>query len=184
MALDVQPQAAACGQLSYLLTDPRTRCCAVVDPLPETADTLACSITSNDLICEWVLSTSDAHSGGSAARAFAERFLCSRTGGPAAPEGDNAPGYDVAFTDDQRFSIGHVHGRVWLGSDCASFVFDGLILSGCPVGAMATVGRRDALNRLRDDCCVMLHKPLDPARPYSGYRSSLGELKQLGVFIG
>ena len=177
MGLEILPQAAATGEMSYLLTDPRTRCCAVVDPDDATADALCCAIRSNDLICEWVLSTAAPEEGAEAAGTFSEHFLCPRTGGPAGREGSNVDGYDVVFGDDQRFTIGHVNGRAWVGDLCASYVFDGLIVAGCPVGAMATVGRVDTLQRLGDECCVMLHKPLNPAKPYAGFKSSLGELK-------
>ncbi len=185
MVLEVLPHAGLQGSLSYLLTDPRTKCCAVVDPLPDTAEALACGITSNNLICEWVLSTGDALEGGSTARSFADRFLCPRTAGPAGRDTVDAPHpFDVTFEDDQRLTIGHANGRVWVGEGCASYIFDGLIVAGCPVGVMSTAGRVDTLKRLGDECCVMLHKPLDPAHPYAGYRSSLGELKQLGAIIG
>ena len=176
--LDIHPFASPLsGHLSYLLIEPRTRCCAVVDPHPDTAEAIEANVRTGALICEWVLSTGVEAEDARAAREFAERFLCARTAGGCAD-------YDLALADDERMTLGHAHGRAWVGASCVSYVFDDLIVTGCPNGAMSTVGRMDRLKRLQDDCTVVLGTPLDASKPFASHRSSLGELRALAAVMG
>ncbi|MCP5182671.1 MAG: hypothetical protein H6993_01850 [Pseudomonadales bacterium] len=172
MTLQVTPvysREANC--FSYLACDPRTRCCAVINPLAGTVDAVNAMIEAGGFICEWVLATGDASVNRQAAYELARHHLCARTAGPA------GNGFDVTVADDQTIRVGHLHGRVVLDSGCASYVFDGTIFAGCCESAHSTVGRDDPLNKLTDDCKVLLHHPLQDDAPMSSYRRTLGELR-------
>jgi hypothetical protein len=172
MTLQVTPiHAAAENCFTYLATDPRTRCCAVINPLPGTIDAVNAAIDAGGLICEWVLGTGHDSKASLAARALTERHICARTAGP------DGAGYQLSLADDHCVRVGHVHGRVVLQEGHASYVFDGKIFSGCCVTAHVTVGRADPLHRLQDDFSVLLHQPVEETAPMDSYQRSLGELR-------
>jgi len=172
MTLQVTPifcSAEKC--FSYLAVDSRTQCCAVINPLPGTVDAVNAAVAAGSLICEWILATGSGPNGRSAAARLSAEHICARTAGP------EGAGYQLELNDDHCVRLGHLHGRVALNGGHASYIFDGRIFAGCPVTAHSTVGREDPLNRLSDDCTVLLHHPVDESAPRETCQRTLGELR-------
>ncbi len=156
---------------SYLAVDSRTQCCAVINPLPGTVDAVNAAVAAGSLICEWILATGNHPKGRQAAAQLTAEHICARTAGPS------GAGYQLELDDDHSVRLGHLHGRAALNGDHASYIFDGKIFAGCPVTAHSTVGRADPLNRLSDDCTVLLHHPIEGGLPQENCKRSLGELR-------
>lgn len=156
---------------SYLAVDSRTQCCAVINPLPGTVDAVNAAIAAGSLICEWILATGNDPKGRDAAARLTSEHICARTAGP------EGAGYQLELHDDHCVRLGHLHGRVAMNDGHAAYIFDGKIFAGCPVTAHSTVGRSDPLNRLADDCTVLLHHPVDGGAPKDTCKRTLGELR-------
>ena len=172
MTLQVTPIHSSLENcFTYLVTDSRTRCCAVINPLPGTLDAVNAAIAAGDLICEWILATGHDTAARRAAVELTDSHICARSAGP------QGAGYQLQLSDDHCIRLGHVHGRVVLQDGYASYVFDGKIFSGCAVTAHVTAGRTDPLNRLTDDCSVLLHQPLEGRAPMDSHQRSLGEIR-------
>jgi hypothetical protein len=172
MTLQVTPFFCSVEKcFTYLAVDSRTNCCAVINPLPGSVDAVNATIAAGNLICEWVLATGSDPQARIAAAVLTGQHVCACTAGPA------GAGYQMELKDDQCIRLGHLHGRVAISDGHASYVFDGRIFAGCPVTAHFTVGRADPLNRLSDECTVLLHQPMEGGAPRDMCQRTLGELR-------
>lgn len=172
MTLQVTPFFCSSEKcFTYLATDSRTSCCAVINPLPGTVDAVNAAVSTGNLICEWILATGADPKAREAAGTLLDQHICARTAGPA------GAGCQLELEDDCCVRLGHMHGRVALHEGAASYIFDGKIFAGCPVTAHSTVGRVDPLNRLDDDCTVLLHHPLEGGAAKDNCQRTLGQLR-------
>lgn len=131
----------ASGSCSYLLCNPGSRTCAVIDPVlgydarsrtidTRQADEMIEFVRINDCIVEWILETHLHRDRPSSAGYLKRHFLCAQIGmGRAAldappPRWCNDADFSIAaggwsgtladrwFGDDERIRLGHVRGRV------------------------------------------------------------------------
>jgi len=140
---------------SYVVTESRSRTCAVIDPVlnfdkatgraaTRTADEIVTFVKANDLIVEWLLETHVHADHLSAARYLKSRFVCAQMGigsgivqvrdliDGSAPEPETL--FDRLFQDGDRISLGHATGRVIATPGhtpaCVSYRFEQLVFVG------------------------------------------------------
>jgi glyoxylase-like metal-dependent hydrolase (beta-lactamase superfamily II) len=141
---------------SYVLVEPVSRCCAVIDPVlnfdlstgettTQGADEIVAFVKANDLIVEWLLETHVHADHLSAARYLKSRFVCAQLGigegvrnvhsliGAGLPEPDETS-FDRLFCNGERLSIGHACGRVFATPGhtpgCVAYRFEDLVFVG------------------------------------------------------
>ena len=160
MHLVVHPVLNADGRsFSYVLVNPASQRCAIVDPMLEydpeldqvttdTADRIIEFVSANALIVEWILETR-LHTGHlSAARYLKSAFVCAQIGiGSRVTEAraqlaqyldvnvaSGLQSHDRLFEDQSRICIGHACGRVLhvpgVAVDAVAYVFEGVALVG------------------------------------------------------
>ncbi len=141
---------------SYVVTEPCSRTCAIIDPVLDfdaqrgvagtgPADEIVAFVKANDLIVEWLLETHVHADHLSAARYLKTRFVCAQNGigagvirtralvDPALP--DPASGvFDRLFEEGDRIVLGHATGRVMATPghtpSCVCYHFDNLVFTG------------------------------------------------------
>ncbi len=137
---------------TYVVVEPATRACAIIDPVlnydPQTgassraADRLADFVMANGLVVEWLLETHVHADHLSAARYLKDRFRAAQIGisanvskvqrafanalnRPIAVDGSQ---FDRLFMDGERIRLGHLTGRVVATPGhtpaCVTYVFD------------------------------------------------------------
>ena len=146
---------AATHSFTFVLIEPDTRCCAIVDPVldydPESgsictrsADGLVEFVQANGLIVEWLLETHIHADHLSASRYLKSRFVCAQMGigagvrsvreliDAAAPDPEAT--FDRLFERNDRISLGRASGRVLCTPghtpSCVSYQFEDLVLVG------------------------------------------------------
>jgi len=144
---------------SYVLVEPASRTCAVIDPVlnydPDTgtactrsADEIVEFVKANDLIVEWLLETHVHADHLSAARYLKSRFVCAQIGVGAGviplqkamasrlepPIRADGSQFDRLFQDGERICLGHACGRVLFTPGhtpaCVCYAFEGLVFVG------------------------------------------------------
>lgn len=140
---------------SYVIVEPGSRTCAVIDPVldfcPESgrtstvqADRIVDFVKANDLIVEWLLETHVHADHLSATPYLKSRFVCAQSGigagirevrsliDPDAPEPEAR--FDRLFEDGDRIGLGHACGRVMATPGhtpaCVSYRFEDLVFVG------------------------------------------------------
>ncbi len=150
---------AATSSYSYVLVEPGSGVCAVIDPVmgyrPDTGEVDSSSamnivdfVNANGLIVEWLLETHVHADHLSAARFLKEKFVCAQIGiGERVVElqqsmaahlnmniATDGSQFDRLFAEGERVCLGHSCGRVWSTPGhtpaCISYVFDGLAFVG------------------------------------------------------
>jgi len=149
----------ATSSYSYVLVEPGSGVCAVIDPVldydPQSgcastflADQIIEFIKSNDLIVEWILETHVHADHLSAARYLKTHLVCAQLGIGAqvcalqqsmaphlsAPIASDGSQFDRLFCEGERICLGHACGRVMQTPGhtpvCVSYVFDELAFVG------------------------------------------------------
>jgi glyoxylase-like metal-dependent hydrolase (beta-lactamase superfamily II) len=147
------------SSFSYVLVDPGSRVCAVIDPVlgytaesaqvdTDLADRIVEFVKANDLIVEWLLETHVHADHLSASRYLKSRFVCAQLGIGAqvvtlqqamaqhlsAPIAVNGSQFDRLFENGERICLGHSCGRAMVTPGhtpaCVSYVFEGLVFVG------------------------------------------------------
>lgn len=147
------------SSFSYVLVDPGSRICAVIDPVlgyvaesgqvdTALADRIVDFVKANDLIVEWLLETHVHADHLSASRYLKSRFVCAQLGIGAevvalqqamlphlnAPIAADGSQFDRLFEDGERICLGHSCGRVMVTPGhtpaCVSYAFEGLAFVG------------------------------------------------------
>lgn len=140
---------------SYVIAEPGSRTCAIVDPVldydpltrttsTEQADRIVTFVKANDLIVEWLLETHVHADHLSAASYLKSRFVCAQSGigagiaavreliDPDVPE--PAERFDRLFEDGDRIGLGHASGRVLATPGhtpaCVCYRFEDLVFVG------------------------------------------------------
>jgi glyoxylase-like metal-dependent hydrolase (beta-lactamase superfamily II) len=150
---------AATSSYSYVLVEPGSGVCAVIDPVlgyqPETGEidtrsamNIVDFVKANGLIVEWLLETHVHADHLSAARFLKQEFVCAQIGiGERVIElqqsmaahlnmeiATDGSQFDRLFSEGERVCLGHSCGRVWSTPGhtpaCVSYVFDGLAFVG------------------------------------------------------
>ena len=156
MALMVTPFFdPATSSYTYVVVEPCSRTCAVIDPVldydPTTgttstvrADEIVSFVKANDLIVEWLLETHVHADHLSATRYLKSRFVCAQSGigagiravrellDPSAPEPEAC--FDRLLNEGDRIALGHASGRVLATPGhtpaCISLRFEELVFVG------------------------------------------------------
>ncbi|MGE0622467.1 MAG: MBL fold metallo-hydrolase [Pseudomonadales bacterium] len=140
---------------SYVVTESRSRTCAVIDPVlnfdkasgradTRSADEIVAYVKANDLIVEWLLETHVHADHLSAGRYLKSRFVCAQMGIGAgvrqvralidASARDPETTFDRLFEDGDRICLGHATGRVIATPGhtpgCVSYRFEALVFVG------------------------------------------------------
>ena len=147
------------SSFSYVLIDPGSRVCAVIDPVlgyrgspgeidTEGADRIVEFVKANDLIVEWLLETHVHADHLSASRYLKSRFVCAQLGIGAevvalqqamaphlnAPIAVDGGQFDRLFSEGEKICLGHSCGRVMATPGhtpaCVSYAFEGLVFVG------------------------------------------------------
>lgn len=146
---------SATHSYSYVVTEPRSRTCAVIDPVLDfdkpsgraatrSADQIVAFVKANDLIVEWLLETHVHADHLSAARYLKSRFVCAQMGIGAGvlqvrdlidpTVRDPLRTFDRLFQEGDRISLGHATGRVIATPGhtpaCVSYRFEQLVFVG------------------------------------------------------
>lgn len=145
----------ATSSYSYVIAEPCSRTCAVIDPVldydPITrktstarADEIVSFVKANDLIVEWLLETHVHADHLSAARYLKTRFVCAQRGIGAgvrdvqalvdAAASDPVERFDRLFEEGDRISLGHASARVLATPGhtpgCVCYRFEDLVFVG------------------------------------------------------
>ncbi len=145
----------ATSSYSYVIVEPCSRTCAVIDPVLDydpasrntsttRADEIVTFVKANDLIVEWLLETHVHADHLSAARYLKSRFVCAQHGIGAGirtvqalvdPGGkDPDKRFDRLFEDGDRIALGHASARVLATPGhtpgCVSYRFENLVFVG------------------------------------------------------
>ena len=143
------------SSFSYVIVEPGSRTCAVIDPVldfhPESgrtgtvqADRIVEFVKANDLIVEWLLETHVHADHLSATPYLKRRFVCAQSGigagirevrmliDPQAPDPEGR--FDRLFEEGDRIGLGHACGRVMATPGhtpaCVSYRFEDLVFVG------------------------------------------------------
>jgi glyoxylase-like metal-dependent hydrolase (beta-lactamase superfamily II) len=146
---------AASSSFSYVIVEPCSRTCAIIDPVldydPDSgrtgttrADEIVTFVKANELIVEWLLETHVHADHLSATPYLKTRFVCAQSGIGAdvrhvrdlidAEAPDPVTRFDRLFEDGDRIALGHASGRVLATPGhtpaCVSYCFEDLVFVG------------------------------------------------------
>lgn len=144
MSLTVHPFfEASSGSYGFIVANPESGCCAVIDPAlgvsddgarlnTDCADLMVDWVDAHRYVVCWILETHIHADRPSAAGYLKARFLCAQTAISAATR--DIAGYDRLLQEDDKICLGHACGRVIATPGhtpgCVSYQFDDFVFVG------------------------------------------------------